>query len=308
MFDPATFLTTLYVMVDDCCQTKLPPEVHPGPRASLSRSEVVTLGLFGPWACCRGERAFSRSAQPHLGAAVPSLPPRTPCNRLLRRHHEAMAACVLPLVARWAGRPGLYAARESSAVPPREAKRRGAGWLPGLADSGWSNRRGWDEGFHLLMAVQPRGVMTGFGVGPASAQEQPLAATFCARRRPPHPRGLSVGKPALGPSGGEKGFEGQAAHVRWWAGDGAQVSCPPKRHSRPPWSKRVRRGLAGGRQSVETVYDKVHPPFGLTRERPHALPGLQARLAAKMTRQNFGIWLHEQLDRPSLAVADLIDW
>jgi hypothetical protein len=86
------------------------------------------------------------------------------------------------------------------------------------------------------------------------------------------------------------------------------VICPPKQNSRQPWSKRARRWLAGVRQIVETVYDKVHHPFGLTRERPHALTGFQARLAAKMALHNFCIWLNEQLDRPSLAFADLVDW
>jgi hypothetical protein len=308
MVDPDTFLTTLYVMVDDCCLTSLPPEVHPGPRASLSRSEVVTRGLFGQWACFRGERAFYRDAQQHLCAACPSLPHRTPFNRLLRRHHEAMVACFLHLVDLLAGRHGLCEARDSSAVPTREAKRRGAGWLPGLADLGWSHRLGWSEGFPLLMAVHPRGVITGFGVGPARAKDQPLAETFFALRRQPHPRGLSVGKPALGPDVCDQGFEGQAAQVRWWSCDGAQVRCPPKRHSRHPWSKRGRRWLAGGRQIVETVYDQVHHTFGLTPERPHALTGFQARVAAKMTRHHFCVGLNEQLDRPSLAFADLVDW
>ena len=32
MVDVDTFLTTLYVMVDDFCKTALPPEFHPGPR------------------------------------------------------------------------------------------------------------------------------------------------------------------------------------------------------------------------------------------------------------------------------------
>jgi hypothetical protein len=86
------------------------------------------------------------------------------------------------------------------------------------------------------------------------------------------------------------------------------VLCPTKRNSRHPWSKRVRRWRAGVRQIVETVYDTVHQTFGLTRERPQALTGFQARLAAKMTRQNFCICLNEQLDRPSLAFADLVDW
>jgi Transposase DDE domain len=308
MVDLDTFLTTLYVMVDECCQSHLPPEVHPGPRASRSRSEVVTLSLFGQWACFRGERAFYRYAHRHLRAAFPTLPHRTPCKRLRRRHHQAIVACFLQLIDLVDGRHGLYEALDSTAVPTRDAKRRGAGWLPGLADIGWSNRLGWYEGFHLLMAVHPRGVITGFGFGPASAKDQPLAETFFALRPLPHPRCLGVGKPALAPYICDKGFEGQAAHTRWWYGDGVQVMCPPKRKSRHPWSKRARRWLAGVRQIVETVDDKRHHPFGLSRERPHDLSGFQARLAAKLALHNFCIWFNMQLGRPSLAFADLVDW
>jgi hypothetical protein len=308
MVDPDTFLTTLYVMVDEFCQAQLPPEIHPGPQASLSRSEVVTLGLFGQWACFQGERAFYRYAQQHLRAAFPTLPHRSQFNRLMRRHHEIIVACFLHLVALVDGRHGLYEALDSTAVPTRDAKRRGAGWLPGLADIGWSNRLGWYEGFHLLMAVNPRGVITGFGFGPASAKDQPLAETLFALRQQPHPRCRGVGKPALGPYICDKGFEGQAAHTHWWYDYGAQVMCPPKRNSRHPWSKRARRWLAGVRQIVETIYDKLHHTFGLSRERPHDLSGFQARLAAKLALHNFCIWFNEHLGRPSLGFADLVDW
>jgi hypothetical protein len=207
MVDTDTFLTTLYVMIDEFCQAYLPPEVHPGPRASLSRSEVITLSLFGQWACFPSERAFYRYAQRQLRVAFPRLPHRTQFNRLLRQHYAAIVACFLHLVDLLDGRHALYEALDGTAVPTRDAKRRGAGWLPGRADIGWSNRLGWDEGFPLRMAVNPRGIMTGLGVGPASAKDQPLAETFFALRRQPHPGGLSVGKPALGPYLCAKGFE-----------------------------------------------------------------------------------------------------
>jgi hypothetical protein len=84
--------------------------------------------------------------------------------------------------------------------------------------------------------------------------------------------------------------------------------CPPQRNSRRPWSKRLRRRAAGVRQIVEAVYEKVHHTFGLSRERPHDLTGFQARLAARMALHNFCIWFNEQLSRPSLAFADLVDW
>ena len=46
MVDVDTFLTTLYVLVDDFCILSLPPAPHPGPQAARSRSEVVTLALL----------------------------------------------------------------------------------------------------------------------------------------------------------------------------------------------------------------------------------------------------------------------
>jgi hypothetical protein len=157
MVDTDTSLATLYVMVDEICQSQLPAESHCGPQAILTRSEVVTLGLFGQWACFPSERAFYRYAQHHLRAACPTLPHRTQFNRLLRRHCRAIVGCFWHVVARLMGRQGLYEALHSSAVSTRDAKRRGAGWLPGLADIGWSNRLGWYEGFHLRIAVNPYG-------------------------------------------------------------------------------------------------------------------------------------------------------
>jgi hypothetical protein len=182
------------------------------------------------------------------------------------------------------------------------------GWLPGVADIGWSNRRGWYEGGHLLLAVPPTGVITGFGLGAASTKEQPLAETFCALRRQPHPDVASVGAPARSPYGVDKGLEGQANQAAWWTAYGAQGICPPRRTSKRSWPKPWRRWLAGVRQIVETGYEKLHHTVRLDRARPHELSGLQARLAAKMALQNFCIWLNEQLSRPRLAFADLVDW
>jgi hypothetical protein len=49
MVDVDTFLTMLYVMVDDFCTAHLPKDPSPGPQAALSRSEVLTLAIFGQW-------------------------------------------------------------------------------------------------------------------------------------------------------------------------------------------------------------------------------------------------------------------
>jgi hypothetical protein len=308
MVDVDTFLTTLYVMVDDFCTLSLPHEPRPGPQAALSRSEVVTLALFGQWQGFGSERSFYRYAQRHLRAAFPSLPAREQYNRQVRRQHAALVAFFLHLVRLLAAQRCTYEALDSSGVPTRDAKRRGAGWLPGLADIGWSNRLGWYEGFHLLLAVNPSGVITGFGFAAASTKDQPLAETFFALRHHPHPGLASVGAPATGPYVVDKGFEGQGNHAVWGRLYGAQIVCPPKRNSKTPWPKPLRRWLAGVRQVVETVYDKLQHTFRLDRERPHELSGFQARLAAKMALHNFCIWLNEQCGRPRLAFTDLVDW
>jgi hypothetical protein len=308
MVDVDTFLTLLYVMVDDVCKTFLPAESHRGPLATLSRSEVVTLAIFGQWQSFGSERGFYRYTQRHLRAAFPQLPTREQFNRQMRQHHAALVAFCLHLVQCLAAQRCAYEALDSAGVPTRDAKRRGAGWLPGLADIGWSNRLGWYEGFHLLLAVTPVGAITGFGFGAASTKDQPLAETFFALRCWPQPGLPSVGAPARGPYVVDKGFEGQANHVTWQHTYGAQVICPPKRNSRAPWPKGLRRWLAGVRQIVETVYDQLFHPFRLDRERPHELSGFQTRLAAKIALHNFCIWLNEQFGRPRLAFMDLVDW
>jgi hypothetical protein len=308
MVDLDTFLTTLYVMADTFCKSVLPPEPHPGAAPSLSPSEVITLALFGQWAHFQSERDFYRYAARHLRPAFPMLPDRSQFNRLLRHHRDAISTFGLHVVDLIQARQRAYEALDCSGVPTRNAKRRGRGWLPGLADIGWSNRLGWYEGLHLIMAVTPDGVITGFGFGAASTKDQPLADTFFALRRAPLQRMPSVGQSAYGPYVVDTGFEGADNHHTWADRYQAQVLCPPRRTSQRPWSKAWRRWHASVRQIVETVYDKLHYTFRLARERPHDITGFQARLAAKVALHNFCIWLNDQIGRPWLAFADLMAW
>jgi hypothetical protein len=307
MVDLDTFFTTLYVMADTFCNL-LPPEAQPGPEASLTRSEVLTLALVGQWARFQSERDFYRFAEQRLRAAFPSLPKRSQFNRLLRQHRDTISRFTTYVVDLLQARQSAYEALDCSGVPTRNAKRRGAGWLPGLADIGWSNRLGWYEGFHVIMAVTPDGVITGFGFGAASTKDQPLADTFFAVRHMPHAPVSSAGHVASGPYVVDTGFEGEINHQAWMTQYQAQVICPPRRTSRRPWSRAWRRWHASVRQIVETVYDKLHYTFRLARERPPDLTGFQARLAAKVALHNVCIWFNAQLGRARLAFADLIDW
>ena len=121
--DLETFVTTLYVMVDDFCQSELEPEEpKSGPQASLSRSEVITLALFGQWVHFPSERAFYRYAEHHLQAAFPQLPDRSQFNRLQRVHRDAITAFALFLVQVLQAQRCAYEVLDSTAAVTRDAR------------------------------------------------------------------------------------------------------------------------------------------------------------------------------------------
>jgi hypothetical protein len=309
MLDVDTFLTALYVMVDDFYKSRPRKRRCPGPDASLSPSEIITLAIFARWSRFASERDFYRYACSHLSEAFPTLPDRSQFNRCVGLYTELIEEMALHLAAEVLEASECpYEALDSSAMTVRDAKRRGAGWLAGRADIGWSNSLGWYEGFRLLVATAPTGIITGFGFCAASASDQQVAETFFALRNRPNSRLSSVGSAAAGPYVADKGFEGEGNHQRWLHRYGARIIHPPKRNSRKPWPKRLRRWVASIRQIVESVYEKLFNAFGLWRERPHELSGLRARLAARVALHNFCIWLNEQLGRPRLAFADLLGW
>jgi hypothetical protein len=94
-----TFLTILYVTVDDFCHSHLPEEKpRPGPAASLRPSEVLTLALFAQWARFASERDFYRFARSRLRRdAFPTLPHRSQFNRLVRLHLDLIEFLALHL-------------------------------------------------------------------------------------------------------------------------------------------------------------------------------------------------------------------
>src|SRR5512143_2025703 len=141
MVDFETFLTTLDGMLDAFGKAHLPADWHPGVRAALTRSEVLTLAIASQWQGLGSERGFYRAAQRQLRAAVPPLPDRSQCTRLLRQHADAVVVCGRYLGPCLQAQPGVDEAVDGTAAPTGEANRRGQGWLPGRAfRPGWPPR------------------------------------------------------------------------------------------------------------------------------------------------------------------------
>lgn len=305
--DSDTFLTTLYVLVDECC-SRLPAVRRRGPAPALTRSEAVTLALYSQWGRFASERGFYRHADQHLRGAFPRLPHRTQLNRQIRRERDTLVAVGQLLADRLGARGGAYEVLDTTAAPVRNSKRSGSGWLAGQAAIGKSSRLGWYEGFAVLIAASPDGVITGHGFGPGNTKDQTLAETFFAARRTPHPALPSVGRPSGEPYLADSGFIGAKRHTGWAAAYGARVLCPPYRSAAKNWPPALRRWLGGLRQVIESVNGKLVQYFRLDSDRPHTLDGFAARLAAKVALHNAGCWLNRHLGRPILAFADLLGW
>lgn len=307
--DLDTFVTTVYVMVDDYCKAQqVSWPKSPGPAPSLPVSEVLSLVLLSRWSRFGSDRGFYRFADRHLRAAFPGLPDYSQFNRLMRASGKWLIGFSQAIMACTPAQACVYEALDTMGCATRNAKRRGEGWLAGEANIGYSNRLGWYEGLNVITSVTPDGFITGFGSAPASTKEQPYAETFLALRATSSLLLPEVGLAARGTYLTDNGFCGKSNHQRWRQVYAAQVVSPPQRSHSHTWPKALRRWLASLRQIVETVHEKLLFTFRLERERPHHLQGFRTRLAASVALHNFCAWLNLQLGRPKLAFADLIDW
>lgn len=307
MFDPATFLTELYVIIDDWDKTQPPEPRLPGPPRNLSRSEVLTIAVVGQWGRFGSERDFWQWAEQHLVPFFPRLPSRVQFNGAHRR-----LAATMERLAVWLGQQSAadvpYEILDATGIATRDGQRRGRGWMAGEAALGKCTRLGWYVGARLLVCCSPIGAITGLGLAPANTNDRRLAETFLAARHTPHPDLPGVGHAITDRYLADKGFTGVDWETHWQRDYQATVLCPPERTHQRVWTRAQRRRHAGARQVIEAVMAKLLNTFRLSRERPHQLRGLQARLAAKVALHNVCLWLNQRAGRRPLAFADLIDW
>lgn len=313
MLSPDTFLITLYVFVDEFCKAR-PGLVASctgsrGKDRALSVSEVLTLSIFSQWVRFRTERGFYLFAEQKLRDLFPNLPTRSQFNRASRACFPGLVEFFQFVAEELQASASRYEVLDRCGIVTRASGRRGSQWLHGYADTGLCGRLGFFHGLQLLTATTAEGVITGFGLGPASAKDQPMAEAFFAMRAGEDPECQWIGRAPVGRIYVlDKGFSGPHLHLEWEKAYGVQVFCAPQKGHGPPWPKPLARWVASLRQIVETVHDKLLNWFRLERERPHGMGGIFTRLAAKAALNNFCIWLNRQLGRPSLAFADLLGW
>jgi hypothetical protein len=324
--DLETFLTALYVIVDDLYQSCVRPQLPAsgGPAPKLEDSEVLCLGLAAQWRAgvpWQSERGFVRYARKHLRYLFPGMTSQSAFNRRLRRLWGAHIL-IQQAVAEQLWSDQDCEILDCVPVPvARGARSFHPGWLPDIARVGKGGNERYFYGLHLLLAVSAQGVATGWTLAAGNIQDRWLAELLLSSRAgapqlsgPPR-RGaarlaapsewmgpvLSCGRLRSCPLLADLGYAGPDWHQHWLDDYGAQVLTPPvaERHSARAWFSSLR-------QAIESAFAALCDSFGLQFPQAHSTWGLITRIGAKLAAYNVGILINRLYGRPDLALATLI--
>ena len=295
--DLDSFLTSLYVSVDDWWQTHYLPTAARklGRPALLADSEVLTLAILAQWPRFRSERDFWRFASAHLRGYFPNLCSQSQFNRRARDLEPEMRALQGAFASELVEPSAVYRVLDTSLIPAivrvRACRK---GLFAGQASFGRNaSKTEWVYGFKVALVVDPQGVVSAFGLAPAASDERPIGDALVDSDR--YEAYLA-----------DKGFAGIEWKRRWLEEYGALVAATPKNGSRRAWTKKDRRWAAGKRQIIEGVICQLKDFFGLERHRAKTLGGLLARLAAKVAAYTCAQRINGSLGRPLRHLADLL--
>ncbi|MDP8925913.1 MAG: IS982 family transposase [Actinomycetota bacterium] len=294
--DLDTFLTSLYVLVDDWWRANHPEAAARGPGrpVTLSDSEVLTLAILAQWPRFRSERDFWRFARRYLREYFPTLLSQSQFNRRVRALEPELRALQRALAEALVDRSEVYRVLDTTLISAIERVRAcRKGLFAGQATFGRSvSKTEWVYGFKVALVVDPKGVVTTFGLAPAACDERPIANALISQDR--HDNYLA-----------DKGFSSAAWERHWLNSYGTLVAATPQRSARRAWPEADCRWASGKRQIIEGVISQLKDQFGLERHRAKTLGGFLARLAAKVAAYTCGQWLNALLGRPLRHLADL---
>jgi transposase len=321
--DLETFLTTLYVMVDDLYQQHIQPYMpaRSGPASALSDSEVLCLGLAAQWRSgvpWKTERHFVRYTLAHLRPLFPGMTSQSAFNRRLRRLWGAY------ILIQQAVAEQLWIVQDCEimdCVPvpiARGARSFHPGWLEDIARIGKGGNDRYFYGLHLLLVISRSGVATGWTLAAGNVQDRWLAELLLSSRAGstqlsgPQDQGLEPPTDWVGPAQScgaarhcpilaDLGYDGEAWCQHWATDYGAQVITSPEKEQR-----KARQWFSSLRQVVETAFSSLCDSFGLQFPRAHTRWGLLTRIAGKLAAYNLGILINRTCGRPDFAFATLI--
>lgn len=334
--DLDTFLTTLYVLVDDWYKQEGASKMarRKAGVLKMSDSEVLTVALANQWRGSvpwKSERGIVRYLQAHGRQWFPKMLQKSAFNERVRNLWGALVE-LQQASARWlAGGEDVYECVDTLPLPAfslGQAEREKCHWL-------WTSTLGrgqygeWFWGDRLLASLSRSGAVTGWLLGSAQVNDRWLMQMFLSARagqaelvtpeRRPRDRhlqdeapfsplapllavGYSVGRPYLC----DANFNGERWLAQWRTLYRAAIVTPPVHNEARRWSRHTYRWFAHHRQVVETSFATLDDVFHIKRLQAHSRWGQYTRIAAKLAAYNLGLVLNRSLGRPLFSLATLI--
>ena len=292
-----TFLSVLYVLVDELYQSGCLPwrGPKPGPEPELSDSEVLTLTLAQQLLGFETERSFLSFAGGNLGHLFPRLLDQSQFNRRVRALAWALERirrqALQELGAGWE----RYQLLDTTAVPVMKLCRFGRTSLfVGEATVGYCpSKKEYYAGFKLALLASLDGVITAFDLVPAHTDERQAVEGI-----------LDAASHLV--ILGDKGFIDRAWQADWQAQRGHSIFTPKRRNQKVQNPVRLDQLMKRTRRLLETVIDQLKEHLHLERTRARTLLGLWGRVLAKLTAHTLAVVLNQRFGYDSLALKSLV--
>lgn len=324
--DVDTFLTSVYVTVDDFCQLH-PPPIRPGPKPVMSDSEVLTIMLLKSW-----HGTSQRGALAWIGQSYRAWFPRllTPgaFNCRVRALTGLMAQLFFDLNEKlevWKDVFEIFDGISIDLARPQRGVRRKCftDEEAGIGRGGVG--KGWYYGVCFLGCVSDSGVLTGFVTAPAGNNEHWLAHDLLSWRADPtavpaaveleasakrHSRQITgptghhlspttAGEAVTGVYLADQGFRGAIWEETW------KTTCHATVITQAGSNRGDRRRFHRARRRIETVYNALTDTLHIRYPRSRTEQGVIAHLMATCTALNMGIYLNRLFGRDDLAIGTL---
>lgn len=333
-----TFLTILYVFVDDWYKKHIAPSrvEKRGCKAWLSDSEVLTLAIASQWRVgvpWQSERGFVRYMQAHGKVMFPQMLERSAFNRRVRYLWGALVRLQQVVAEELEGADIVYECVDCCPLPAfssGQALKDKGHWLWESTIGRGGTRGKFFYGDHLLLATHQGGAVTGWATATASIQDRWLMEALLSARAgqpqlsgPAHRPRASRAQHAVPPVGhvgpvqaagsskprpyvADKGFNGQRWIDHWRSEYDAHVIAVPPNNDPHPWPPALKTWLASTRQLIETVFATLYRVFAIDRINAHSRWGFYARIAAKLAAFNLALFINRLLNRPLFAIETLL--
>lgn len=333
--DMDTFMTTLYVYIDDWYQREMQTKLKRrfGPAAQMSDSEVLTVALAGSWrkgVPWQSERGLVRYMLSQGLGWFPQMLKRSRFNERVRNLWSVLVQLQQELAEELSASEVTHEVVDCLPLPScsNSQSLNGGHWL-------WWGTRGhggtqgkWYWGDQLIMSVTPQHIITGWLVGAANLDDRVLLQALLSTRhqqyefvtpepwrpwRRLHEPTTIVPKIATGTTirttyyVADKGFNGYRWQQHWWQQYTINVLTEPPRNLLPMnWQLSWSKWFHGLRQVIETTFAILCDVFAVKVLKAHSRWGQLTRLAASFAAFNWGIYCNRSMGRPDLAHATLL--